>query len=155
MSVQHVELQLAVLHTAVDLGNESASRTQYKHMSWHVPVGSEIGKTFGTGFTSSLGSSSASPSAIHWGCPVRAGNRNPGRAARGCLSTPGATSPSSGPSCLLFLKAAVVCSAIPVWCLKIRHSPLKADCGNCSCQSRQQWSDTMHLCLYHNACIAL
>ena len=40
----HTELQPAVLHTAVDLGNESASHTQYKRMSLHVHVATGIGK---------------------------------------------------------------------------------------------------------------
>ncbi len=81
----------------------------------------------GMRLTSSLGSSSASPSTIHWGCPVRAGSRNPGRAVRGCLPTPGTTSSASAPSCLLFLIAAVVCSAVLVWCWEITGAqPLKA-----------------------------
>ena len=40
----HTELQPAVLHTALGVGNESASHTQYKPMSLYVLVASGIGR---------------------------------------------------------------------------------------------------------------
>jgi len=40
----HTKLPPAVLHTAVDMGNVSASHTQYKHVSLHVLVACGIGK---------------------------------------------------------------------------------------------------------------